>query len=162
MFRSRNSRHGGAGLTEQALVTRSAAETQAAGAYLAARLQGGDVVLLRGDLGAGKTTFTQGIARGLGVHGAVQSPTFTLIAEYEAPQLGRSGQLVHVDLYRLDGVAQLVSIGLDEYLDRDDCVVVIEWPDRADVETFPAHWSVQFRIAGDDKREITIREPANG
>jgi tRNA threonylcarbamoyladenosine biosynthesis protein TsaE len=149
-------------LTEQAVLTRSAAETQAAGADLAARLQGGDVLLLRGDLGAGKTTFTQGIARGLGVRGAVQSPTFTLIAEYDAPRLGRSGQLVHIDLYRLGGAAQLDSIGLDEYLDRDDCVVVIEWPDRADVATFPAHWSVQLRISGDDQREITIREPGNG
>jgi tRNA threonylcarbamoyladenosine biosynthesis protein TsaE len=148
-------------LTEQAVLTRSAAETQTAGADLAAQLGGGDIVLLWGDLGAGKTTFTQGIARGLGVRQAVQSPTFTLIAEYDAPRLGRSGQLVHIDLYRLEGEAQLDSIGLDEYLDRDDCVVVIEWPDRADVSTFPVHWSVHLRISGDDQREITVQEPGN-
>lgn len=149
-------------MTERAVITCSATETQAAGADLAAQLKGGDVVLLRGDLGAGKTTFTQGIARGLGIHGAVQSPTFTLIAEYDAPRLGLAGQFVHVDLYRLDGAAQLDSIGLDEYLDRDDCVVVIEWPDLADVSSFPAHWSVQLLMTGDDQRQITVREPGNG
>jgi tRNA threonylcarbamoyladenosine biosynthesis protein TsaE len=143
-------------------MTQLAAETREAGTALAARLKGGDVVLLRGDLGAGKTTFAQGIARGLGVQGAVQSPTFTLIAEYDAPRLGRTGQLIHIDLYRLDGVAQLDSLGLDEYLDRDDSVVVIEWPDRADVATFPAHWAVQLRITSGDQREITITVPGRG
>ena len=71
----------------------SADETRTIGADLAGRLRGGDVVLLRGDLGAGKTTLTQGIARGLGVEGAVQSPTFTLVAEYDTPRMGADAHL---------------------------------------------------------------------
>jgi tRNA threonylcarbamoyladenosine biosynthesis protein TsaE len=160
MCRSRNSLHGEAGLTERHLSSRTANETQAVGAELATALRGGDVILLWGDLGAGKTTLAQGIARGLGVAGPVQSPTFTLIAEYPAPMLGPEGQLVHVDLYRLDGTADLATIGLDEYFDRPASVTVIEWPDRADSGTYPPHWSVLMEIVRDDMRQITIREPS--
>ena len=149
------------GLTDQPILAGSATETKAAGAALAERLRGGDVVLLRGDLGAGKTTFTQGIARGLGVLAVVQSPTFTLISEYDAPALGSDGQLVHVDLYRLEGTADIDSIGLEEYFDRDDCVTVIEWPDRANTELYPPHLSVQIEVTGDETRSILVREPGD-
>jgi tRNA threonylcarbamoyladenosine biosynthesis protein TsaE len=120
---------------------------------------GGDLVLLRGDLGAGKTTFAQGIARGFGVSDPVQSPTFTLIAEYDAPALGPDGQLIHVDLYRLDGSADVESIGLDQYFERDGCVTVIEWPDRADPTAFPNSWSVHLLIGEGETRQISITEP---
>lgn len=119
------------------------------------------MVLLQGDLGAGKTTFAQGIARGLGVSGTVQSPTFTLIAEYDAPVIGPGGQLVHVDLYRLDGSADVESIGLDQYFDRDECVTVIEWPERIDRTAFPGFWSVHLVIAEGDTRQISITEPVH-
>lgn len=141
------------------MTANSAAETQSVGADLAGTLRGGDVVLLRGDLGAGKTTLAQGIARGLGVVGPVQSPTFTLIAEYPASRLGPRGQFVHVDLYRLDGEAELSTIGLDEYLDCPTCVTVVEWPDRAEALLFPPHWSVWLETTGDEARRITIQEP---
>ena len=137
-------------------------QTRALGEAFATRLVGADLVLLSGDLGAGKTTFAQGIARGLGVTGVVQSPTFTLIAEYPAPTVGSSGQFVHVDLYRVEGDNGIDSIGLDEYLDCDDCVTVIEWPDRARVDSFPAHWTVLFEVIANDGRRITIAEPAGG
>ena len=146
-------------MTERVISADSAVETQDAGADLASMLQAGDVLLLRGNLGAGKTTFAQGIARGLGVRGPVQSPTFTLIAEYPAPLLGPHGQFVHVDLYRLDGVADVSTIGLDEYFDCPACVTVIEWPDRAGPMTYPPHWSVGLELTGDDTRRITILEP---
>jgi tRNA threonylcarbamoyladenosine biosynthesis protein TsaE len=148
-------------LTDRQLTAGTAEETRTIGMELSGRLRGGDVVLLRGDLGAGKTTMTQGIARGLGVEGAVQSPTFTLVAEYDAPHLGPDSQLIHIDLYRLEGAADLDSVGLDEYLEQQDAVVVVEWPDRADVATFPPHWSVRIEIAGGDQRRITIEEPAD-
>jgi len=153
------SRHGRVGLTDRSLTADSADETRAIGTDLAGRLRGGDIVLLRGDLGAGKTTLTQGIARGLGVEGAVQSPTFTLVAEYDAPYIGSEAQLIHIDLYRLDGTADLESVGLDDYLEQQDSVVVIEWPDRADVATFPPHWSVRIVMTGDEQRRILIEEP---
>ena len=148
-------------MTERQVFARSANETQAVGAELAMALRGGDVILLRGDLGAGKTTLAQGIAHGLGVAGPVQSPTFTLIAEYAAPVLGPEGQLVHVDLYRLEGAADLATIGLDEYFERPESVTVIEWPDRAGGGIYPAHWSVLLEVVGDDVRQISIREPSS-
>src|SRR6188508_852380 len=110
--RSIRSPRGEAGLTDRQLTADTAEETRTIGTELSGRLRGGDVVLLRGDLGAGKTTMTQGIARGLGVEGAVQSPTFTLVAEYDAPHLGPDSQLIHIDLYRLEGAADLDSVGL--------------------------------------------------
>ena len=149
-------------MIDRPLMASSADETRAIGADLAGQLRSGDIVLLRGDLGAGKTTLTQGIARGLGVEGAVQSPTFTLVAEYDAPGLGADAQLIHIDLYRLDGAADLDSVGLDEYLEQPGAVVVIEWPDRADVATFPPYWTVKIEIAEADHRKITIKAPTDG
>ena len=139
----------------------SARETAEAGEEIAGRLTGGDVVLLRGELGAGKTTFAQGIARGLGVAGPVQSPTFTLVAEYDAPAIGRHGQFVHVDLYRLDGAVEIDTVGLEQYFDREDVVTVIEWPERAPPALFPVHWSVDIASGEDDRRRISIREPGD-
>lgn len=133
-------------------VTSSAEETRRAGATFADLLHGGHLVLLSGDLGAGKTTFTQGIAQGLGITATVQSPTFTLVAEYGA---GRSGlELVHMDLYRLEGAVQAQSTGLDEYLDRPDSVTVVEWPERFPGFESEPGWRVTLRHTGDVTRQI--------
>lgn len=104
-------------------VTRSAAETEALGEELAASLAPGDLLLLAGELGAGKTTFVRGLARGLGATATVQSPTFTLVRVYP----GRV-QLAHVDLYRLESTAELAELGLEELLEEG--VVAVEWGDR--------------------------------
>ncbi len=105
-----------------AVMTDSAAATVALGARLGARLQAGDVVALVGDLGAGKTTFVQGIGQGLGIQGPITSPTFTLVGEYD----GRL-HLYHIDVYRLgDAAAEALAFGLDDLL-GDDGVTVIEW-----------------------------------
>jgi tRNA threonylcarbamoyladenosine biosynthesis protein TsaE len=87
----------------------------------------------------------------LGVREEVQSPTFTVIAEYPAPSLGRDCWLVHVDLYRLDGGAAIATIGLDEVLDRDDAVVVIEWPDRAGHDVQRAQLTIRIDQRGDNR-----------
>jgi tRNA threonylcarbamoyladenosine biosynthesis protein TsaE len=96
---------------------------RALGAELAARLRPGDVVVLSGELGAGKTTFTQGLGSGLGVRGDVTSPTFVISRVH--PSLGDGPPLVHVDAYRLGGVAELDDLDLDTSL--DDAVTVVEW-----------------------------------
>jgi len=88
----------------------------------------GPVVLLKGPLGAGKTTLAQGIGEGLGVADAVVSPSFTLVREYEVP--GADLRFVHADFYRLHGEAEVAAIGLSEYIDQGD-IVVVEWPERA-------------------------------
>ena len=135
----------------QALVTHSAEETQALGRRLGARLEAGDLVLLQGELGSGKTMLTQGIAWGAGVTGYAHSPTFVLVHEYA----GRI-PLYHVDLYRIDGgLFEVQDLGIDEMLERGACVV--EWAERAS-EVFPSgHLAVRL-VQGDgpDDRTITI------
>ena len=132
------------------LVSQSAEETLRIGAELGRRLQPGDALLLTGDLGAGKTTLTQGIAQGLGVAERPRSPTFVMAAEYH----GRL-PLYHLDLYRVDDVGELGGLGLEEYLNGDG-VTVVEWADRAPL-AFPAHgiW-IALDAAGEDTRRITV------
>lgn len=104
------------------LETNSPEETHRLGAQVGAIVMAGDVILLNGTLGAGKTHFTQGIAQGLGITGAVRSPTFTLINEHNEGRI----PLYHIDLYRTEGNADLATIGLEDYFEGDG-VVVIEW-----------------------------------
>ena len=104
----------------------STEETENFGQALAARLKPGDVVAYSGGLGAGKTAFTRGLARGLGCTGRVTSPTFTIVNEYE----GRL-PLFHFDLYRLGSADELFDIGWEEYLDRGG-VCAVEWSEQAD------------------------------
>ena len=144
-----------------AWTTKSAGETRQVGNLIGRTLEQGDVVLLNGDLGAGKTTLTKGIADALGVAEEVQSPTFTVVAEYPAPLLGRDGWLVHADLYRLAGAGDLDSIGLDEILDREDAVVVIEWPERAGAALRDARLAIQIDHAG-DQRVIRVADASTG
>jgi tRNA threonylcarbamoyladenosine biosynthesis protein TsaE len=113
-------------------VTHSVDETREFGAHLGHLLVPGIVVALSGDLGAGKTSLTQGIAIGLGIDARVTSPTFTLVNEYDA---GRSSRLIHMDSYRLgdsddDAVTEAETVGIEEVLDDEDAVVVIEWAER--------------------------------
>jgi tRNA threonylcarbamoyladenosine biosynthesis protein TsaE len=131
------------------IVSGSEAETAAAGEALAARVKEGDVILLHGDLGAGKTAFVRGLARGLGASpDAVTSPTFTLVQEYR----GRL-TLHHVDLYRLEP-REVDDLGLDE-LASGDAVVAIEWADRWE-DAPPNAWHITLTDAGGDRRDIQI------
>ncbi len=107
------------------LISHSPAETEALGEQLGRTAQRGWVIALSGDLGAGKTQFVKGLARGLGCAGRVHSPTFTLVNEYE----GGRFKLFHLDLYRLETPAQLLSAGIEEFL-APDGVAVVEWAER--------------------------------
>jgi tRNA threonylcarbamoyladenosine biosynthesis protein TsaE len=109
--------------------TTSAAATRDLAAALAGVLVPGDLLLLVGDLGSGKTTFTQGLARGLGVTDPVTSPTFTLVRAYRC-RPGPVGTLLHADLYRLDRLQDVVDLGIGEMVD-DQSVAVVEWGDVA-------------------------------
>lgn len=130
----------------------SAAAMQALGKELAAGLAVGDVLMLHGDLGAGKTTLTQGVASGLGVEGPVQSPTFTLVREHR----GREMTLYHLDLYRLTDPDELEDLGYEVYLDPPDGVSVVEWPERAG-DWLPDRFTlVQIKHLGGDRRRVTI------
>jgi tRNA threonylcarbamoyladenosine biosynthesis protein TsaE len=130
--------------------TNSEAETQALAREIAATLEAGDVLLLAGDLGSGKTTFVRGLAAGLGIDPAeVSSPTFTLVHEYR----GEGLTLYHVDLYRLERTAT-EDLGLEELGVRDG-VLAIEWPDRL-THDLPGARLVQLEVVNDTSRRITV------
>lgn len=136
----------------------SVEETWAVAAELAKELRPGDVVCLEGDLGAGKTTFTQGLAAALGVPGRVTSPTFCIVQEHDARERreGRPSLLVHMDLYRLGGEEDVEDIGWEDYLSRG-AVIVVEWPQRAGSLIPASAWHVGFHMQkSEENRQITI------
>lgn len=112
-------------LGSRIFISSSAEATQRIGKCLAAHLRSGDVLTLDGDMGAGKTAFTRGLAQGLGHEEGVASPTFTIVMEHPAETKGQIA-LFHFDVYRLDGGDDFLDAGLDEYLNRDG-ICVIEW-----------------------------------
>jgi tRNA threonylcarbamoyladenosine biosynthesis protein TsaE len=129
------------------VVTSSAAETEAAGERLGKRLKAGDLVLLTGELGAGKTTFVRGVARGTASESPVASPTFQLVRVYP----GRV-QLAHIDLYRIETPSELGDLGLDELLDQG--AVVVEWGDRLEA---PTSALVDLEHLGGERRLIRTK-----
>jgi len=131
------------------VITTSPEQTWKIGEMLGARLKAGDTVCLYGDLGAGKTSFSYGIAQGLDVQEHyITSPTFTFVNEYE----GRV-PFYHIDLYRLVDPGELENIGFEEYIDSDG-VTVIEWADRAEDELPVEALSVYLSYVDDHSREI--------
>ncbi len=140
--------------SELECITRSAEETRALARRLAPQLRPGDVVLLVGELGAGKTTFVRGLAEGLGLDpGRVSSPTFVLIQEYE-----REGapSLYHVDAYRVRDPCELLEVGLEEYFERPG-ITVIEWGDKVRELVPPGAIEIRFEVLEDDRRRIRVR-----
>jgi tRNA threonylcarbamoyladenosine biosynthesis protein TsaE len=139
----------------ETFVSRSPEETQAIGERLGARLTAGAVVACTGELGAGKTCFLQGLARGLGVTSDVTSPTFVLINQYR----GRL-PVYHLDAYRTGSLTELVELGVEEMLDGDG-VTVIEWADKL-LPLLPAR-TIHVRIEGlgDEPRRIAIEQPVS-
>ena len=128
------------------IVTNSPDETEAEGEELGRGLRAGDLILLTGPLGAGKTTFVRGLARGAGSEAQVASPTFQLVRIYP----GRV-QLSHVDLYRVKAAGELADLGLDELLEVG--AVVVEWGDRIEAKTGR---QITFETLGGDRRRIRM------
>jgi len=135
--------------------THSPEETRQLARTLAQRLQPGDVVLLHGDLGLGKTCFAQGIAGGLGWEGPVNSPTFSLIQEYNTRP-----PLIHMDLYRLRSGEEVWNLGLEEMFDTG-AVLLVEWPERCPSVWPEDAWHITLApLAGDEcGRRITVLPP---
>lgn len=132
------------------MLTSGPEETEAAGARLAARLAPGDVVLVSGDLGAGKTTFVRGALRTLGVEGPVTSPTFVVGHLHD----GRAGPVAHLDLYRLSGGE---DPGLLDPFFGEDTIAFVEWPERAPEAIPRVTHRVRLEHAGGDGRRIEVR-----
>lgn len=132
------------------ITTHSADETQALGQKLASRLAPGDVIAYFGDLGAGKTAFTRGLAQGLGITDPVTSPTYTIVNEYLSGRL----PLFHFDMYRLSSGEELFDIGWEDYLQRGG-VCAVEWSENVD-DALESPICVRIERTGDDSRKITI------
>ena len=133
------------------LNTSSPEQTQSVGRTLGAHAHAGDVFLLSGDLGAGKTCLTQGILWGLGGEEYARSPTFVLICEYPARLT-----LYHMDLYRIDNLDEIIDLGLDDYF-LGDGVCVVEWAEKGVNAFIGEHLTVSIEETGSESRSLAIR-----
>jgi tRNA threonylcarbamoyladenosine biosynthesis protein TsaE len=132
--------------------THSPEETRAFAQRLGALLQPGDVLVLAGEMGAGKTAFTKGVALALGIDEPVASPTFTIVREYTTARI----PLVHVDVYRLDHLQELHDLGLDDVL-GEEAVTVVEWGDKVSAALPGDRLDLRIEFGdGDDDRVFTI------
>ena len=136
----------------QTYISRSEAETEAIGERFAEDLASGTVVAMYGDLGAGKTAFVRGMARGMGLSCRVSSPTFTIVNEYEGER-----ELIHFDMYRLESSDELFEIGWEDYLARG-AVCAVEWSEKVEDAFFGDESVVRIEKLGDNERLITIGE----
>ena len=134
------------------IITNSEKETELVGERFAARLPNGSVVAMYGELGAGKTAFVRGMARGMGFDGRVSSPTFTIVNEYYGERT-----LIHFDMYRLSSADELFDIGWEDYLARG-AVCAVEWSENVERAFFGDELRVRFQKLSETSRRITIEE----
>ncbi len=140
------------------VISHSPDQTRQIGYRLGRLVRAGDLILLAGQVGAGKTTLVQGLARGLNVEGYVQSPTYALAAEHVGRTAdGGQVSLFHLDFYRLEGAQDFDTFGYEEYLDADDGIVVIEWPERLPTSSFEQYMLIELRHLSDSKRRLVFR-----
>ena len=137
---------------KKGVTTESAAQTRALAAELAAALPPDATLALHGDMGVGKTTFVQGLARGLGVSEHVSSPTFAIYSVYQ----GTERRLVHLDAYRLENERQIESLLLDEFLTSPYCLAV-EWPDKIGALLPAKAWHLVLSIETGEKHRVQLR-----
>jgi len=144
------------------IISHSAAQTQRLGVRLGELLQGGELILLNGQLGTGKTTFTQGLAQGMGITDNINSPTFTLLKEYPGqqhsgsplgPARGVGPALYHFDLYRLDNPEEILDLGFEDYF-YGNGVCVVEWADKADLLWPAERLRIRMKMMSETKRGL--------
>ena len=139
--------------TETVFHSRSEEETEQLASLIAASLPVGATVLLRGNLGAGKTVFSRGFARGLGCDDTLSSPTYTIVQEYQLPGGAR---LYHMDLYRIADSAAALGFGVDEFIDDPKAYKLIEWPERIESLLPEKCLTVEITHQGDEERTLRI------
>ena len=138
--------------------TTSCEETKELGNYLGSYCRGGEVFLLSGDLGTGKTTLLQGLAKGLGVSGPINSPTFNIMKIYKAKRGSAVKTFCHIDAYRLSSAADLISLGLEEMLSDPSAVVAIEWAEKVR-GAWPRHYiRLKASQLNEDGRRFSFSE----
>ena len=132
------------------VITNSASKTRELGVRLAEQLKAGDVILMDGELGAGKSELARGVAKGLGVQETVTSPSFTILNVYESGRV----PLYHFDWYRLESAEEIFELGMDEYLGGDG-VALVEWPDRCPDAIPEDFLRIRIEATGENTRRIT-------
>ncbi len=138
-------------------VTKSDEETQLLGEEFSSNLKMGDVILLYGNLGYGKTTFIKGLMKGLGVSKRVMSPTFVIIRTYVPKNKKGVKRIYHADLYRIENDEKLVGVGIDEKISDPAAIVVVEWPEK--IKKLPdKRWEVKIEMNNDNTRIFNILE----
>ncbi|MFQ5858888.1 MAG: tRNA (adenosine(37)-N6)-threonylcarbamoyltransferase complex ATPase subunit type 1 TsaE [Anaerolineae bacterium] len=135
-------------------ISHSPDQTRRLASRLVSLLEGGETICLKGPLGAGKTTFAQGVGQGLGIEEPIISPTFTLIREYGP--VDDYPAMYHIDFYRLESLEELHTLGLDDYF-YSDGVCVVEWPERAEMLLPQERLWIEMRTVNDTKRGLLIR-----
>jgi len=148
-------------------ITNSSEETQKLGADFSQTLKGGDFLAFYGELGSGKTTFIQGLAKGLGITRRIISPTFIIVRSYELKlkmqnskfknKIKNAKFFYHIDLYRAESKHDLLSVGLDQIIQDQDNIIALEWAERLGEMLPEKRIDLHFEYLGDNKRRITIK-----
>lgn len=143
---------------EKEFITKDLKETRKLGEMFASELQGGEIICLSGELGAGKTTFSQGILEGLGAKGPYTSPTFVVMKHYEikAPKTGGIGNAYHVDAYRI-GPDDMLNLGWEEMISGEKNVVIVEWAERLGSIIPECAVRIDFSWEGENERKMVFR-----
>lgn len=136
------------------VITKSAEETMIVAEKFGKSINRPCVISLEGDLGAGKTTFAKGFAKGIGINETITSPTFTILNEYN----GKKNNLYHFDMYRLSGLDEAVALGFEEYFNKDNLegIVLVEWAENVQGLLPDEHYKVSFLRKSEDERLIEI------
>lgn len=137
-------------------ITNSAEETQKLAQKIAQEHKNGAIIALMGDLGSGKTTFTQGFAQGLGITARLISPTFVLMRQYPLPE-NPKGMLYHIDLYRLDNIQQIQELGLIEIFSNPSNIILIEWAEKLKDSLPKGTIKISFNRLDENKRQIEVK-----
>lgn len=147
-------------MKEQNFISNSEEETEEIAYNIAKKTSVGTIVALRGNLGAGKTVFARGFARGLEIDDIISSPTFTLVKEY---QIDKLNWLYHLDLYRISDADSALIFGIDEYMNDPNAIVLIEWPERIDELFLSGTVFIDITRTGDSNRviKLSLKNPEN-
>lgn len=139
------------------MITKSAAQTKKVGEGIAQKIKNGGVVCLYGDLGAGKTTLVQGIARGLGIKRQIVSPTFIIIRQYKIKiQKTKVNYLWHIDLYRLQNIDEAKEIGIEEIVADPENITLIEWPEKIESILPKKRMEIKLQTVSEKERKLEI------